>query len=78
MIVPKRKNMIDGIENVFVSFYAKGISNRDLEDQMREIYGFDISTSTISRITDKLSEDIIAWQNRLLEPVYLIVWMDGI
>ena len=78
MIVPKRKNMIDGIENVIISFYAKGMSNSDIEDQMREIYGFDISTSTISRITDKVSEDIIAWQNRPLEPVYLIVWMDGI
>ena len=78
MIVPKRKNMIDGVENVIISLYAKGMSNRDIEDQMREIYGFDISSSTISRITDKVSDDIIAWQNRPLEPVYLIVWMDGI
>ena len=78
MIVPKRKNMIDGVENVIISLYAKGMSNRDIEDQMREIYGFDISSSTISRITDKVSDDIIAWQSRPLEPVYLIVWMDGI
>lgn len=78
MIVPKRKNMIDGVENVIISLYAKGMSSRDIEDQMREIYGFDISSSTISRITDKISDDIIAWQNRPLEPVYLIVWMDGI
>ena len=78
MIVPKRKNMIDGIENVIISLYAKGMSSRDIEDQMREIYVFDISSSTISRITDKISDDIIAWQNRPLEPVYLIVWMDGI
>ena len=78
MIVPKRKNMIDGVENVIISLYAKGMSNRDIEDQMREIYGFDISSSTISRITDKISDDIIVWQNRPLEPVYLIVWMDGI
>ena len=78
MIVPKRKNMIDGVENVIISFYAKGMSNSDIEEQMRELYGFDISTSTISRITDRISEDIIAWQNRPLESVYLIVWMDGI
>src|SRR5690625_3764601 len=45
---------------------------------MREIYGFNLSTTTISRITDKITDDIIAWQNRPLEPVYLIVWMDGI
>ena len=42
------------------------------------MYNFDISTSTISRITESVSNDIIAWQNRPLDPVYLIVWMDGI
>src|SRR5690625_2617696 len=79
MIVPKRGNMIDGVENVVISLYAKGMSNSDIEEQMREIYGFNLSTTTtISRITDKITDDIIAWQNRPLEPVYLIVWMDGI
>lgn len=78
MIVPKRQSMVDGIENVIVSLYAKGMSVSDIEEQILEIYNFDISTSTISRITDKISSDIIAWKNRPLEPVYLIVWMDGI
>ena len=77
-IVPKRGNMVDGIENVIVSLYAKGMSNSDIEEQIREVYGFDVSTSTISRITDTITNDIVAWQNRPLEPVYLIVWMDGI
>ena len=78
MIVPKRGNMVDGIENVIVSLYAKGMTNSDIEEQIQEAYGFDVSTSTISRITEKISGDIVAWQNRPLEPVYLIVWMDGI
>lgn len=78
MIVPKRGNMVDGIENVIVSLYAKGMTNSDIEEQIREVYSFDVSTSTISRITEKISGDIVAWQNRPLEPVYLIVWMDGI
>jgi len=78
MLVPKRKSMVDGIENVIVSLYAKGMSNSDIEEQIREVYNFDISTSTISRITDVITNDIVAWQNRPLEPVYLIVWMDGI
>lgn len=78
MIIPKRKSMIDGLENVIVSLYAKGMSNHDIEEQIREVYNFDISTSAISRITEAVSEDIIAWQNRPLEPIYLIVWMDGI
>ena len=78
MVVPKRGNMVDGIENVIVSLYAKGMSNSDIGEQIREVYNFEISTSTISRITEKVAEDIVAWQNRPLEPVYLIVWMDGI
>lgn len=78
LLVPKRKNMVDGIENVIISLYAKGMSNSDIEEQIQEVYNFDISTSTISRITDVITNDIIAWQNRPLEPVYLIVWMDGI
>ena len=78
MIVPKRGSIVDGIENVIVSLYAKGMSNSDIEEQIREVYNFEVSTSTISRITEKISGDIVAWQNRPLEPVYLIVWMDGI
>lgn len=78
MLLPKRKGMVDGIENVIVSLYAKGMSNSDIEEQIREVYDFEISTSTISRITDAITNDIVAWQNRPLEPIYLIVWMDGI
>ncbi len=78
MIVPKRKSIVDGIENVIVSLYAKGMSNSDIEEQIKEVYNFDISTSTISRITERITDDIIVWQNRPLENVYLIVWMDGI
>ena len=66
MIVPKRGNMIDGLENIIVSFYAKGMSNSDIEEQIRELYGFEVSTSTISRITDAVTNDIVAWQNRPL------------
>ncbi len=78
IIVPKRESMVDGIENVIISLYAKGMSTSDIEEQIREVYGFDVSQSTISRITDTITNDIVAWQNRPLEPVYLIVWMDGI
>lgn len=78
IIVPKRKNMVDGIENVITTLYAKGMSNSDIEEHISEIYNFSVSSSTISRITDLISSDIIAWQNRPLENLYLIVWMDGI
>jgi putative transposase len=78
MIVPKRESMVEGIEEVIVSLCAKGMSVSDIEDQIRDVYKFDVSPSTISRITSRVAEDIIAWQNRPLESIYLIVWMDGI
>lgn len=78
MLIPKRQSMVDGLENVIVSLYAKGMTVSDIEEQIREVYHFDVSTSTISRITETVANDVIAWQNRPLDPVYLIVWMDGI
>jgi putative transposase len=78
MLIPKRQSMVDGLENVIVSLYAKGMSVSDIEEQIREVYNFDVSTSTISRITETVANDIIAWQNRPLDSVYLVVWMDGI
>ena len=78
MIIPKRKSMVEGLENVIISLYAKGMSVSDIEEQIREVYDFNLSPSTISRITDAVTADIVVWQNRPLEPVYLIVWMDGI
>lgn len=77
-LVPKRKNIIDGLENIIISLYAKGMSVSDIDSQVRDLYGFDVSTSTISRITEAISNEVIAWQNRPLEEQYLVVWMDGI
>ncbi|RZS96373.1 IS256 family transposase [Cecembia calidifontis] len=77
-LVPKRKSMAEGVENVIISMYAKGMSNQDIEEQIRELYDINVSTSTISRVTNAVAEDIVAWRNRPLDPVYLIVWMDGI
>lgn len=78
MLVPKRESMVEGLEEVMVSMYAKGMSVSDIQEHVKDIYKFDVSTTTISRITSRVAEDIIAWQNRPLEAVYLIVWMDGI
>jgi len=77
VLVPKRHNIIEGLENVIISFYAKGMTVSDIEEQIKEMYDFDVSTSTISRITDALASEVISWQNRPLDDLYLIVWMDG-
>ena len=78
VIVPKRSQLSSGVENVIISLYAKGMSNSDIEEQLQDVYGFTVSTSTISRITQKVTADALVWRNRPLESQYLIVWMDGI
>lgn len=78
VIVPKRSRLAEGMENLVISLYAKGMSVSDIEEEMREIYNFHLSQSAISIITSRVNEDILEWQNRPLESVYYIVWMDGI
>ncbi|MHA8070281.1 transposase, partial [Aquirufa ecclesiirivi] len=50
----------------------------DIEQEIKEIYQFELSSSAISRVTQRILEDSIAWQNRPLDAVYMVVWMDGI
>lgn len=78
VILPKRKRMLDKIEDIVISLYAKGMSTRDIELQIKEIYGISISSSSISNITERVLIDIEQWQKRPLDSHYLIVWMDGI
>ncbi len=76
--VPKHESRGLSIEKLVISLYAKGMSVSDIEEEMREIYEIELSTSAISIITNKVSQAAQEWQNRPLDPVYLIVWMDGI
>ena len=77
-IIPKRKKNRPGIETLIISLYAKGMTVSDIEQQLIEIYDINISTTAISTITDRVKQDAIEWQNRPLEEVYPIVWMDAI
>ena len=78
VVVPKHQSRGLSIERLVISLYAKGMSVSDIEEEMKEIYGITLSTSAISIITNKVSQAAIEWQNRPLESLYLIVWMDGI
>jgi putative transposase len=77
-IVPKRKRMIDQIEDAVISFYAKGMSTEDISRQVNELYGVSISNATVSNITERILIDVAEWQERPLDNVYLVVWLDGI
>lgn len=78
MFVPKHERMIDGIEDVVIGLYARGMNTRDIEDQIRDIYKIEISETTVSNITNRVIEYMKQWQNRPLESVYYTVWMDAI
>ena len=78
IVVPKHQSKSLSVENLVISLYAKGMSVADIEDELHHIYGFKLSTSAISIITNKVTQEAIEWQNRPLEAIYCVVWMDGI
>jgi len=77
-VVVKRQTRTDEIEQKIMAMYAKGMSQRDIEDNLREIYGAEVSQSLVSKITDKILPEVNEWQNRPLESVYPIIYFDGI
>ena len=78
-IVKKYQNTVtQDMEEKIISMYAKGMTTSDIESHMRELYDLDISDSTISRITDKILPIVKEWQERPLESVYAVVFMDAI
>ena len=74
----KYQKDISNIENQIISMYAKGMTTRDISTHIKEIYGFGISESMVSKITNKILPTIEEWQNRPLEKVYPFVFLDAI
>ena len=78
-IVKKYQNTVtQDMEEKVISMYAKGMTTNDIESHMRELYDIEISDSTISRITDKILPIVKEWQERPLEEIYAVVFMDAI
>ena len=78
-IVKKYQNTVtQDMEEKIISMYAKGMTTNDIESHMRELYDIEISDSTISRITDKILPIVKEWQERPLEEIYAVVFMDTI
>lgn len=78
VVVPKNKRDISGIEEKVISLYARGMSTRDIHDQVKEIYGIELSAEMVSKITDSIIPQIKEWQNRPLQSIYPFVFMDAI
>jgi transposase-like protein len=77
-IVPKYKRDVSGIEEKIISLYARGMSTRDIHDQIQELYGVEVSAEMVSKITEHIVPEIKEWQNRPLERVYPFIFMDAI
>ena len=77
-VIKKRQKDISGIEQKIISMYARGLTTRQISEQIEEIYGFECSESFISDVTDKVLQDIEDWQNRPLDEIYPILFIDAV
>lgn len=77
-VVQKRQKDISGIEQKIISLYAKGMTTRQISETIEDIYGFEVSDGMVSDITDRLLPQIEEWQNRPLDEVYPVVFIDAV
>ena len=77
-VVKKRQKDISGIDQKIISMYAKGMTTRQISDTLMDIYGFEASEGFISDVTDKLLPQIEEWQNRPLDEIYPVLFIDAI
>lgn len=77
-IVKKHQSNVTGIEDQILALYAKGVSTRDIQDHLQQLYGIEVSPTLISNVTNKIVPMIKEWQNRPLQAVYAVVFLDAI
>ena len=77
-IVPKNTRDVSGIEDKIISLYAKGLTTRDINEQIQELYGIEVSATMVSNITDQIIPEIKEWQERPLDDVYPFVFIDAV
>jgi putative transposase len=77
-IVAKRKRRLSGVDELVISLSAKGLTTGEVAAHLAEVYGAEVSRQTISTITDKVVEGMAEWQNRPLDPVYPVIFIDAI
>ena len=77
-VVKNRQKDISGIDDKIISMYAKGLTTRQISEQIEDIYGFECTESFISDVTDKILKDIEEWQTRPLDKIYPVVYIDAV
>ncbi|MFF5265457.1 IS256 family transposase, partial [Actinomadura viridis] len=77
-IVRKRQRRLTGVDEMVLSLSAKGLTHGEISAHLAEVYGASVSKQTISTITDKVIDGMVEWQNRPLDPVYPVIFLDAI
>ena len=77
-LVKKGQTRIDGMDDKIIGLYAAGLSTRDIRAHLEEVYGLRVSADLISRVTDAVLDEVSDWQNRALEHMYPIVFLDAL
>jgi putative transposase len=77
-LVPKRQRRLPGFDDKVIALYARGLTTREIQSHLLELYGVEVSPTLISAVTDAVLEDVKAWQSRPLEPMYPIVYLDAL
>ena len=78
LLIPKHERRLAGFDDKVLALYAKGMSTRDIQELVKTLYGVELSATLISSLTDAVDEEVTAWRSRPLEPVWPIVYFDGI
>ncbi|MCP1312696.1 IS256 family transposase [Paenibacillus tyrfis] len=78
VVVKKNQTNVTGIEEQIIALYAKGVSTRDIQDHLQGLYGVEVSPTLISNVTNKIVPLIKEWQNRPLQQIYTVVFLDAI
>ena len=78
VLIGKYQRRFPGFDEKIIAMYARGMSTRDIQAHIEEIYGIEVSPALVSAVTDAVLEEVKAWQNRPLEPTYAIVYFDAL
>jgi putative transposase len=77
-LVPKGQTRLDGFDGKIISLYARGLTVREIQGHLQDLYGVEVSPDLISRVTDAVLEEVREWQGRPLDPVYPVVFFDAL
>lgn len=78
VIIPKGQSRFAGFDDKIIALYARGMTTRDIQAHLEEIYGVDISPTLVSQVTKAVQEEVVLWQNRPLDEIWPIIYLDAI